>query len=700
VGRNGVLVRTAASLISPGTERASLEFSRMSLLSKARNRPDLVRQVLEKVRRDGFLEAARVVLGRLERPLPIGYACSGIVIAAGPEAFDLTVGDRVACAGTGYANHAEVNYVPRNLTVPVPLRASGVPLSFDEASFATLGAIALHAARLGHPGVGERAAVIGLGLIGLLAGQILRAAGCAVVGIDPNPARCDLGKRLGMEETSTPGRAVECARSFTRGMGADLILVMATSADSGPVHLAGQVARDRATVVAVGATGLEIPRRTYYQKELSFVVARSYGPGRYDPNFEERGQNYPPGYVRWTERENMRAFLDLVAQDRVQVLTLISHRVPIEDALRAYRLLEEPQTLGVILEYPAAAAPVGLVPSASSPQPEPRLASLSDTGMLGVSLIGAGTFAQEVLLPILRRMRGVELRGVVSGRGVSAGWAKDRFGFRFCASEAEAVWEDAGTHAVLIATRHALHGALVCQALKAGKHTFVEKPLCVSQRALLEVEEVLSGSREDIAGPVLMVGFNRRFAPHTLRAREFFTARAGPLAVQYRVNAGRLPADHWMNEPEEGGRVLGEVCHFVDLIGYLVGRRLQRVFALPGGRDTVSICLRYEDGSVGSIQYVGDGPGGFSKERVEIFSEGTVFVIDDFRRAEWLRESRRRRVGWFTQDKGHRAEIAAFVEAARQGAPSPVDPTEAIRTTRATLRIVESLACGLPLEVD
>ncbi len=695
---NGVLVQTAASVISPGTERAALEFSQMSLFSKARNRPDLVRQVLDKVKRDGFLEAARIALARLDRPIAVGYACAGTVIALGSEATEFNVGDRVACAGAGYAAHAELNYVPRNLAVPIPRRPTGEWVSFDDASFATLGAIALHAVRLGHPGLGERAVVIGLGLIGLLAGQVLRAHGCAVLGIDPKARRCVLAQELGFTEAIAPETAAERVRSFTRGVGADLVLVTAAALDSGPVALA----RDRATVVSVGATGLDLPRRVYYEKELSLVVSRSCGPGRYDPSFEEQGLDYPVGYVRWTERENMRAFLELVADGRVRVEPLVSHRVPVEDAERAYALLKDGAALGIVLQYgtPAAAEPTSLPLG----RVELRRPAVRPGAGLGVSVIGAGAFAQDILLPVLRRLPGVRLRGVVTASGVSSKRAGERFGFDFSTAAPEEIWNDPDTQAVVIATRNNLHAGLVERGLATGKAIFVEKPLCLREDELETIIRAYDAAVRAGMAPLVQLGFNRRFAPATVSLKRALGEPSAPLVVNYRINAGRLEKTSWvLDAAEGGGRILSEVCHFIDLSAFVVGAPPTSVFAqsLGGGRDDVAATIKFTNGGLATIGFYSGGDRSYSKERIEVLGAGAVAVIDDFRQVWLVRNGRRH---WLSsrvarQRKGHDEELSAFVTAVREGRPSPIPFGEAVQSTRATLAILESLNQGVPIDL-
>ncbi len=691
----GILVRTATSLVSPGTDRALTEFAAKGLFGKARSRPDLVAKVVDKARRDGVTEALRVAFARLDQQLAPGYATAGTVIAVGAEVDNFKVGDAVACGGAGYACHAEINYVPRNLAVSIPTKPSGELLPFDEAVFATLGAVALHASRLAQPGAGDRAVVIGLGLVGLLAGQILQAHGCVVVGVDPNESRCALARALGFEEAVAGEAASVAVAHATEGLGADLVLVTASAEDSAPVTLAGEVARDRARVVSVGATGLDLDRRLFYRKELSLVVSRSYGPGRYDPAFEEAGHEYPAAYVRWTERGNMRAFLELVARGRVRVSPLVTDRMPVDDAGRGYELLVAGTSLGILFTYDCEAPIRHSAGRVELPVPGPRA---EPAGTVGISLIGAGTFAREMLLPGLRGVSDIELRGVVTANGVSARSVGERFGFRYCAESTEAIWNDERTRAVVIATRNDLHAGLVTAALAAGKAVFVEKPLCIT------AEELAWIRKAHAAGSLLMVGFNRRFAPMVAAIKRELSAQA-PIAIGYRVNAGPLSADSWVaNAAESGGRIISEVCHFIDLAAFLAGAAPRTVFAQSvgsSGEDVVAI-VSFDNGSTATIGYYATGHRAFSKERIEVFGRGMVGVIDDFRSGILLRDGRRRRLGrWLGRpDKGHRQEIAAFVAAVRTGAPSPVPFEEAVSSTAATFALRDSLRAGVAVVVS
>lgn len=687
----GILVRSQASLISAGTERMLMEMGRKSLLGKAKERPDLVRKVLAKLRRDGFWATFAAVREKLDREIPLGYSVCGEVVEAGAAAREFAVGTLVACAGAGYANHAEVNYVPRLLAVPVP---SGV--SAEAAAYATVGAIALQGIRNARPQVGETVVVLGLGLLGQLAVQMLKAAGCRVVGLDVAPARIDLAAAQGADlalDVKAEGLR-ERVRQFTRGRGADAVLITAATSSSAPLELAAELARDRACVVLVGVTGMQVPRKEYYEKELTFIVSRSYGPGRYDPHYEEQGHDYPAGYVRWTENRNLEAFLDLVAAGRVRPETLTTHRFPIGEALQAFEMIlrgREPY-LGVVLTYPQATEPPsGRIVLRSAPARRP-------TGTVGISFLGAGSFARAVLLPNLAKLPGVVLRGIASASGISARSAGKKFGFAYCASDSQQVLDDPETDAVFIVTRHSQHAEMVRRALAAGKTVFVEKPLAISTQQLTELQQAIQET-----GGRLMVGFNRRFAPLASQLRAFM-AGCGPLTVHYRCNAGRIPAEHWLAAAEEGGRIIGEGCHFFDFFQYLTDSDPVAVHAVsPGSQtsaDEAQVTVTYRDGSVCHLLYTTQGPPSFSKERIEVFAAGRVGVLEDFR-CLWLESEtgRRQRRRSLRADKGHAAELAAFVEATRAGDPMPIPLESLLSTTLASLAAVESLWRHTPIDL-
>ncbi len=689
----GVLVHNRWSLISPGTERMLVEAGGANLLNTARQRPDLVKQVVEKARRDGIGATIETVRSRIDVAIPLGYSCAGQVLEAGPGAEGLRAGDRVACAGAGLANHAEFVSVPKNLAVRIP---DGV--SYEDAAFVTVGAIALQGVRVADVRVGECAVVIGLGLVGQLTVQLLKAAGCRVFGVDVAPDKVELARSLGADDACVRGdeSLVQRARAFSFGRGADAILITAATSSSDPVQLAPQLARDRAVVVAVGLVGMDVPRNAYYEKELALRLSRSYGPGRYDRTYEEQGIDYPVGYVRWTEQRNMEGFLQLVAEGKLEPSKLVTHRFAIEDAERAYAVVtgetKEP-SLGILLGYGEGAEPKTRVPIATpSAGPTPH-----KSVRLGV--VGAGNFARSVLLPQLKKLGDVELRGVATASGPSAQQTAARFGFGFAASDWRQVVEDPEVNAVLIATRHDLHPAVAAAALRAGKAVFVEKPLALTEE---ELQDVLAAQRE--SGRQLLVGFNRRFSPAAARLRAFFGERHGPLSMTYRVNAGAVAPGSWVLDPRQGGgRLIGEVCHMVDLLSYVAGVPVSRVYAqalAAQGADDVSLHLTFSDGSLGTVAYASGGDRSMPKERLEVLGGGKAAVLDDFVRLDLHQAGRVSTPLKGTQDKGHAAELRAFVSAIAAGAPSPIDPEVAAHVTRVTFAAVESARTGLPVELE
>ncbi len=717
-----VLVRVAASLVSAGTERAASDFAAKGILGKARARPDLVRQVLRKARRDGVLEALRAASDRFSRPAPLGYSCAGVVIETGEGVTDVRPGDRVACAGAGYAVHAEVVSVPRALVVPLP-----GAVDFDHGAFVALGAIALHGLRLSEAALGETVAVIGLGLVGNLAAQLARAAGCRVLGMDPGPDRCRLAQTLGFETAATDDAFAALVERATNGLGADRILIAAAAKSDGPIALAARVARDRAAVVAIGDVGLDMPRRVAYEKELSIRVSRSCGPGRYDAAYEEAGLDYPIGYVRWTEGRNMEAFLQLLAGRRIDAERLITHRFPVDRAPDAYALISgerrEP-CLGVLITYPSGAHAVSFPPPAGtslhhhSPatgegrervMPRPSRAAVLLAGEkaarsdLRIGLLGAGAFATGVLIPAIRRTHGIELASVCAASGLSARHAA-KAGFRTCTTDERQLLTDPSLDAIVIATRHHLHAPQAVAALDAGKHVFCEKPLAIDEDGLAAVVE----AQRRAPGRVVMVGFNRRFSPFAVRLRDFFADAGEPLAMTYRVNAGPLPLTHWAHDPAQGGgRIAGELCHFADLLQFLAGAAPVRVAAraLPnGGRyrdDNLLVTLDFPNGSLGQIACVASGDPAFPKERIEVLGGGRAAVLDGFRRLECWRDGRRSIArSWWAQRKGFTEEWRAFAHAVASGAPSPVPFEDAVAATLATFGIQQALRTGAPVAVD
>ena len=690
-----LLVRTRASLISPGTERLVVAFTKKGLVAKARARPDLVRKVMAKARRDGLKATWDAVRARLDEPLPLGYSAAGEVVAVGAGLEGtFRAGQRVAVAGAGLANHAELNVVPRNLAAAVP---DGV--ADEEACFATLAAIAMHGTRNLSAGLGDVLAVLGVGLVGLLAVRLLVLSGVRAVALDYDQGRLDLAKHLGAElawnlaETGIE----EAVGTLTAGKGCDGILIAAATESSEPLETAAAIARDRARISMVGLTGTEFPFREFMQKELSLVVSRSYGPGRYDVDYEERGVAYTPGYVRWTETENLAECLRLMSPlhtSRLDVAPLITHRFDFAMAKDAYALLTgggEPH-LGVVLAY--ASAPDAVVrPSFPAPGVIARKSCV-----LGV--VGAGAFARAVLLPELKKLQGVALHTVVTRTGASAEHAKKTFGFAAADTDAEAVLGNPDINAMLIATRHDSHAQLAARALAAGKPVLVEKPLALDRAEINRIIEARNAS-----SAFFQVGFNRRFAPMADTLRHRLAAFPGPKFLILRVNAGAVPAASWLNdEAEGGGRVLGEVCHFVDLARHLVGTAITSVQAdatgatgdtgATGTCDDLSAALSFADGSLATIAYTALGDDSYGKERIEAFAGGTVVTIDNFRSLTVTEDGRTTTKKGRSQDKGHGAALKAFADAVAAGGPPAIDEAELIETSLATLALAESLQSG------
>lgn len=707
---DGLLIRNVASLISAGTERASIELSQKSLVGMARERPDLVQRVLDKLRKDGFLATMNAVREQFDRELPLGYSAAGVVTGLGANVTGYEPGRLVACCGAGFACHAEMNAVPKLLTAAAPENVTA-----EQAAYATVGSIALQGIRNTDARVGETVAVVGLGLIGQLAVMLLRASGCRVIGLDVSPKRVEQALSNGaVAAFAGEGPAIEeSVLKATRGRGCDAILITAATKSNAPVELAARIARDRAKVVMVGVTGMDIPRNDYYHKELTFIVSRSYGPGRYDSQFEEKGHDYPIGYVRWTEQRNLEAFLDLCALGAIKPETLTTHRFPIADAVQAYEMILEGKEsyLGVILEYPttdvAPASKIELrLPATKNQEPGTR-----NSSQIGVSFIGAGNFARGVLLKNLQKLSGIEYRGILTASGQSAVSAGNRYGFAFCTSEVDEILGDAGTDAVFIATRHSQHADLVLRALKAGKAVFVEKPLAVNAEQLDAIRSCLCSNDSSATGGLtpprspdsqlarVMVGFNRRFAPMAVALKQHF-AGAHPLHMTYRVNAGTIPAEHWLSDPSEGGRIVGEGCHFLDFFAYLTDAApvsVERYAVDRSSPDDVQLTVQYDDGSVGHLVYTTTGAKATSKERVEVFGGGRSGLLDDFRSLQLDTGSKRvlSKKSWFSQDKGHAAELAAFVDSVRSGTPMPISLESLLATTETSL-----LASGVFSQIE
>lgn len=695
-----MLVNSRISLVSAGTERALVDFAEKNLLQKARARPDLVRQVLDKVQRDGLLTTIETVQTKLDQPMALGYSSAGTVMAVGEGIQDFKVGDRVACAGFGYAVHAEAVVVPKNLVVPMPPQ-----VSFEEAAFTTLGAIALQGIRQATPQLGDNVAVIGLGLLGQLTIQMLKANGCRVFGVDLDSQRVALSQELGIDTAVVRANVQSAGLHFTENRGFDLVLITADTQSDDPLMLAGELARDKGVVVAVGAVGMHVPRKIYYNKELDLRLSRSYGPGRYDPQYEEHGIDYPYGYVRWTENRNMQAFLHLVASGQVDVQRLITHRFPIEQALDAYDMItgkvEEP-FLGVLLTYAETLEQGKSINLRSYP------VTSSAEEVIHTGVIGAGSFANSVLLPAMQKTDGLQLRGLCTATGTSSVTSGNRFGFAYACTDEERVLKDPEIDLITILTPHNLHACQIIAALEHGKHVFCEKPLCLTEK---ELQSVIKAYKA--AGDLhLMVGFNRRFAPLARKLKQFVDSVPESLLLHYRINGGYISLDHWVQDLViGGGRLIGEVCHFVDFLSFLTGQLPDTLFAraLPNqGRysdDNLVLVLTYPDGSTATITYAANGDKSLGKERIEVFGGGQAAILEDFRRLALVSNGKRdvHRL-WLRQDKGHSREWKDFIKTLRTGQSTPINFKDIITTTFVTLRATESLRTGqmikIKIEID
>jgi polar amino acid transport system substrate-binding protein len=677
----GILVRTAFSAISAGTEKATVEAGRKSLLGKALARPDLVKQVLEFARSSGVRAARQKVQARLETLTALGYSCSGVVLQVGAAATGFRPGDRVACAGAGYASHGEINFVPANLAVLVPDN-----VSLEAASLTTIGAIAMQGVRQANVTFGETVAVIGVGLVGVLTIEILRAAGCRVVAIDLSPERAaqaiNFGAQLGLA-TDNPGLE-HAVMSFSR-YGVDAAVITAATRTADPLELAAKLLRDRGRISVVGDVGLGVSRAHMYRKEITLTMSRSYGPGRYDPRYEEGGQDYPIGFVRWTEKRNMESFLDLLSSGSLRLEALHAHQFPVEQGARAYAAVEAGAYTGII-DYQT----TGEERTTARPSMQPRP---KDT--LRVGCIGTGGFARGMILPHLRSCDGLVLESVASTTGAAAESARTGFGFTMAEPPSE-VMANPNVDAVFVLTRHDSHAGYVASALQQKKSVFVEKPLAINREQLERVEAAYAERLSNHAAPFLMVGFNRRFAPFTEKVKNFFADRGEPMLVHIRCNAGFIPASSWVQDPENGGRIVGELCHFVDWARAVVGcpMRTLTAAALPDSdryhHDNVTVMIGFEDGSIANLVYLANGDKDVPKEYFEVFCGGGIARMEDFKMLSLSRNGKTERLK-SRQDKGHRKEMEMTVAAMKQGKSAPIPFAELIEVTAATFAIEEAI---------
>ncbi len=674
-----LLIRSSSTLVSAGTERMLVEFGKAGWIEKARQQPDKVRLVLDKIKTDGLLPTIETVLNKLDQPLPLGYCNVGVVLEVGPGVTGFSIGDRVASNG----KHAEVVSVPTNLSVQIPDNVSD-----EAASFTVIAAVSLQGIRLVQPTLGEAVVVIGLGLVGLITIQLLRAHGCRVLGIDFDSEKLSLAKQFGAEvaDLSAGEDPVEVAQRFSRGRGVDAVIITASTKSSEPVHQAALMSRKRGRIVLVGVTGLELSRADFFEKELTFQVSCSYGPGRYDPNYEERGQDYPFGYVRWTEKRNFEAVLDMMSDGRLDVLALVSHRFSITEAEKAYELVGGSQSsLGILLKYPITqpykAGRTVEIASTSVPR---RTSKLED---VNVGFIGSGNYATAVLIPAFKAA-GAYLQSVASSAGVSGIHAGRKFGFKEATTDTDSLFEDPSINAIIVSTRHDSHAHFVKRALQAGKHVFVEKPLCLTLEELIDIEAQLVGHPNP---PILMVGFNRRFAPQVQEIKKLLACTTSVKSFVMTVNAGQIPAAHWVHDSEiGGGRLIGEACHFIDLLRFLAGAPIidhHRAMMDSLTQDTATLQLSFANGSIGTIHYFANGSQAFPKERLEIFAGGRVLQLDNFRKLTGFGWPGFSRMNLWRQDKGQMACAKSFINAIQLGLPSPIPASEIFEISRISIEI-------------
>jgi polar amino acid transport system substrate-binding protein len=694
--RSGVIVRNYASLISAGTEKMSVELARASLIEKAKSRPDDVKKVIAEIKQNGFWATYSRVMNKLDSEKAMGYSCAGEVIAVSEDVTDIKPGDRVACGGQG-ASHSEVVSVLKNLCVKIPDN-----ISYENACYTTLGTIAMQGVRQAEVRFGEYVAVIGLGLVGQLTCAIAKAAGCIIIGIDLDDDNVMLANahNANFAFSRKADNLVDKIKSLTNGFGVDSVIITAATSSNDPIELSAQIARDRGKVVMVGVTKMDIPRDTFYLKELDFRFSRSYGPGRYEHDYEEKGIDYPIGYVRWTERRNMQEFVRLLAEKKVDPSKITTHQFPITEAKHAYDMIAgevKERYLGIVLTYPKATEEVLGVRDQVSGIKIPTSEILPQTPKIG--FIGAGNFAQGFLLPTLKE--NAELVIVANESGASAQEAQSKFGFQSSTTNYDKVISSPDVNTIFIATRHNLHADLICKALEADKNVFCEKPLALNFEDAARVASTYSKLK--IQNSKLLIGFNRRFSPLIVKTKEFFGEPNQPKLIFYRVNAGAVKASDWTQDPEiGGGRIIGEVCHFIDTAAYLTGDALPKSVvakSLSSGRsdvtnnDNVSITIEYEDGTIATILYIANGDKTLPKEELQVFCGGRTAIMKNFTELElWSGSGKPHIVKG--QGKGHKEEVEAFIHSIKSGSDSPIPFDSILATTLVTFAIRESLATG------
>ena len=683
-GENGALVQTTVSLVSAGTEKMLVDFAKKSMLAKAKDRPDLVKQVIDKMKKEGVKNTLEKVFTKLDTPIPLGYSSAGRVIEVGENCSGINIGDRVACGGAGYANHSEINYVPKNLMVKIPDGVDDI-----DASFVTVGAIALQGVRQTEPKLGERVAVMGLGLLGQLTVQLLKANGCKVIGSDVDPDKIALAKKLGADEACHASELISKANEFSNGYGVDAVIIAASTMSNQPVIDAAEISRMRGRVVFLGMVGMDIPRNDYYKKEIDLRLSMAYGPGRYDPEYEEKGNDYPFDLVRWTEQRNFEAFLGLIDEGKITPKEILTHEFDFENAMNAYDLLEgkvKEKYLGIILKYKR---DINL----ENEKIVQRTIKTINSDKVNVGLIGAGNFTKSVILPNIHKVDGYDMVGLCTATGVSASGTGKKYDFKYITTDVQEIYKNSEINSVFITTQHDKHASLVIESLKSDKHCFVEKPLCIYEEELEAIKEVYNGET------IVQVGFNRRFSPMVEKMKNSVN---GQISVNYRINAGVIPKDVWIQDRTiGGGRIIGEVCHFIDTSSYIIDSDVVSVFAstvtkedksIPD-EDNVNIVLNYKNGSTATIAYYAYGDTAMPKEYIEVFGNGVSMSMTDFRELIIYKNGKAKKEKSSNQDKGFVDEFKAFKEAVESG-KSAINFDSIYNTTRTTFKILESIRTG------
>lgn len=681
----GILVQNIYSLISAGTERTSVETAQASLIGKAKSRPDLVKQVINNIKKEGIIVTYKKVMNRLDNYKELGYSSAGIVLESSVDEFK--PGDRVACAGST-ANHAEIIFVPKNLAVKIPEN-----VSFEEAAFTTLGAIALQGVRQADLRIGENVAVIGLGLIGLIAVQLLKSNGCRVVGLDISNNNFQLAKEFGCDECSLLNEdALRLVETFTKGYGTDAVLITASTKSNEPIEYALEFARKKSKIVIVGVTGMNIPRSPFYEKELDIRISCSYGPGRYDPQYEEKGIDYPIGYVRWTERRNMEAIVNLLSERKLDFKSLITHKIPIQNGLTAYDLITgkiKEKYIGILIEYSKETKDL----SKELRKIELTISPIKDNEVK-VGFIGAGNFAQSYLIPPLQKLK-VPLVGLATSKPVNAKTIAKKFNFNFATTETRDIFDNDEINTIFIATRHDSHAKYVIEGIKSNKNIFVEKPLAINENELNDIEKAIEDYNYN---KILFVGFNRRFSKPFKLIKEFFSGVKEPLMIHYRVNAGFIPKGHWIQDPSQGGRIIGEACHFIDTMIFLTGSLPKSLFAesivsdntKTNNHDTVSIIIKFENGSIGNLLYLANGDNSVPKEYCEVYGGGQTAIMNNFKEVILYKNNRRKKHR-FDGKKGHYEEVKHFINVCYGKEALQLTIQEIISTTKTTFTAISSL---------